>query len=40
MAEPDAAPGRRGRQQSKVPKFDLVDPSLEEPVERQVYRSL
>lgn len=31
---------RRGRPQSVVPRFDPVDPGLDEPVERQVYRSL
>lgn len=40
MSEPVTAPGRRGRQQTTVRKFDLVDPTLDEPVERQVYRSL
>ena len=31
---------RRGRPQSVVAPFDPVDPTLDEPVERQVYRSL
>lgn len=31
---------RRGRHQSIVPLFDPVDATLDEPVERQVYRSL
>lgn len=35
-----APPRRRGRQQSVVPPFDPVDPALDEPVERQIYRSL
>ncbi|MCL4186862.1 MAG: GntR family transcriptional regulator [Rhodobacteraceae bacterium] len=29
---------RRGRPQSAVPPFDAIDPTLDEPVERQVYR--
>ena len=40
MTVPVAIVGRRGRQQAIVPKFDLVDPALDEPAERQVYRSL
>ena len=31
---------RRGRPQSVAAAFDAVDPTLDEPVERQVYRSL
>ncbi len=33
-------PRRRGRPQSVSAPFDPVDPALDEPVERQVYRSL
>ena len=33
-------PRRRGRPQSVAAPFDPVDPTLDEPVERQVYRSL
>jgi GntR family transcriptional regulator, colanic acid and biofilm gene transcriptional regulator len=40
MTRPEAVPSRRGRQQSKVPLFDPVDPAMDDPVERQVYRSL
>ncbi len=36
----DIPPRRRGRPQSVVAPFDPVDPTLDEPVERQVYQSL
>lgn len=40
MTDQDVLPRRRGRTQSTVPQFDAVDPALDDPVERQVYRSI
>jgi GntR family transcriptional regulator, colanic acid and biofilm gene transcriptional regulator len=40
MTPDTAIPRRRGRPQSVAAPFDPVDPTLDEPVERQVYRSL